>query len=68
MPGFVARIDMNEHKHEKVNSKATEEENSSMTLLVALLVICNEVITIRQNPKRFADADKICWDVFLIIS
>jgi hypothetical protein len=68
MAGFVARMDMNEHKHEKVNSKATEEENSSMTLVVALLVICSEVIKTRQNPKRLADADKICWDVFLIIS
>lgn len=54
------RMEMNENKQEQVNNSAMIEVNSSITLEVALLVRCNEVITNRQNPRRLADVGKIC--------
>jgi hypothetical protein len=61
-------MEKNENKQEKVSNKATMEVNSSITLDAALLVTCRDVITKRQNPSRFADVGKICWDVLLAIS
>lgn len=57
---FLARIEINEKKQEKARINAIIEANSSMALDVALLVTCNDVITKRQNPRRFADVGKIC--------
>lgn len=44
---------------------ATTEVSSSTILFSALSVKCSEVITKRQNPKRFADVLKICCEVVL---
>ena len=60
-------MEMNEKKQEHVNSNAITEVNSSIILVAALLVICSEVITKRQKPKRFAAVLKICWEVLLAI-
>lgn len=54
------RIEINENKLEKTRNKAIAEVNSSMKLDSAWLLICKEVITKRQNPKRFADVLKMC--------
>lgn len=61
-------MEINENRQEQANNNAMMEVNSSITLEVALLVRCNEVITKRQNPRRLADVGKICWDVLLAIS
>jgi hypothetical protein len=53
-------MEMNEKKHEKVRNNPTTEVNSSIKPDSDLLIICNEVITTRQNPRRFADAGRIC--------
>lgn len=43
------------------------EANSSMRLLVALLVMCNDVMTNKQKPSKLADVGRMCWDVVLAI-
>ena len=57
------RIEKKENKQETVSKIATTEVSSSIMLLSALSVKCREVITKRQNPKRFAEVFKICCDV-----
>ena len=57
------RIEKKENKQETINKIAITEVSSSIILLSALSVKCNEVITKRQNPKRFAEVFKICCDV-----
>ena len=57
------RIEKKENKQETLSKIATTEVSSSIMLLSALSVKCNEVITKRQNPKRFAEVFKICCDV-----
>ena len=61
--GLLVLIDTNENIHDKVKSTVMIEVRSSIILVSALLAICKELITKRQNPKRFADVFRICWDV-----
>ena len=60
-------MEKNEKKQERVSSRATTDVNSSILLDSILVLICNEVITKRQNPNRFADVFKICWEVLFAI-
>jgi len=60
-------MEKNEKKQERVSSRATTDVNSSILLDSILVLIRNEVITKRQNPKRFADVFKICWEVLFAI-
>jgi len=53
--------------HENVSNIAMRDVNSSIILDSDLFVICNEVITNRQNPRRFAEVFKMCWEVVFAI-
>lgn len=64
---FDVLIEMNEKIQEKLSNTATREVNSSIRLVSEKLATCNEVITKRQNPNRFADVDRICCDVVFAI-
>ena len=46
-------MEMNDKRLEKASNTAIPEVTSSMMLASALLIRWIEVITIRQNPKRF---------------
>lgn len=65
---FDVLIELKEKIHEKVSSTAMTEVNSSIRCVSVRLAMCSDVITKRQNPKRFADVFRICWDVWLAIS
>ena len=60
-------IEVNEKMQEKVNSTAMKEVNSSIICVSVRLAICNDVITKRQNPKRFAEAFRMCCEVLFAI-
>lgn len=60
-------IDKNERKLEAVSNNAIIEVYSSIRLFFELLVACNEVITKRQKPSRFAEVPRICCEVVLAI-
>src|SRR5665648_743280 len=62
---FFVRMEKNEKKQERVSIRATTEVNSSMRLDSILVLKCNEVITKRQNPKRFAEVFRMCCEVLL---
>jgi hypothetical protein len=53
-------MEINETIQEKVSNTATIEVNSSIMCVSTRFAMCNDVITKRQNPKRFADVFKIC--------
>ncbi len=57
---LVVLMEINENIQEKVSSMAITEVISSMMLVSVLSVICNAVMTNRQNPKRFAEVFKMC--------
>jgi hypothetical protein len=57
---FFVLMEKKDNKQEKARNNAIIEVNSSITLVAALSVICNDVMTNRQNPRRFADVDNIC--------
>src|SRR4030095_16476928 len=63
--GLELRIEKKENKQEIVSKIATPEVSSSIILFSALSETCSEVITKRQNPKRFAEVFKICCEVVL---
>jgi len=54
------RIAIKENRHEKARSNAITDVSSSIKLDADILVICSEVITNRQNPRRLADVFKMC--------
>lgn len=60
-------MEINEKIQEHVSKTAIIEVNSSMIRVSIWLVIRKEVITKRQNPRRFAEVFKMCWDVLLAI-
>ncbi|MCU7550704.1 hypothetical protein OCK74_16420 [Chitinophagaceae bacterium LB-8] len=62
---FFVLIEMNEKVEERVSSKAIREVNSSMIVFAVLLVKCNDVRTIKQNPSKFAAVPKMCGEVLL---
>jgi hypothetical protein len=63
----VVLIEKNENMHEKIRSRATKEVSSSIILTSDLFVMWSEVITIKQNPRRFAEVLKMCCEVVLAI-
>jgi hypothetical protein len=60
-------MEVNEKTHEKVRSKATKDVSSSMRCVSVRLAMCNDVITKRQNPRRFSEVPKMCCEVVLAI-
>lgn len=61
-------MDLNEKIHENVSITATQQVNSSSMRVSVKLAMCKDVITKRQNPHKFADVFKICWDVLFAIN
>ena len=64
---LVVRMERNEKKHENESNNAITEVNSSTILVAEVFEMCNEVITKRQKPKRFAAVFKICSDILFAI-
>jgi hypothetical protein len=60
-------IDTNENIQDRVSIRPIKEVSSSIKLDSVLLVICNDVITKRQKPRRFAEVLRICCDVLFAI-
>jgi hypothetical protein len=65
--GFLVLIEMNDNIQDIVSSTAISEVSSSMICVSARLAMCNDVITKRQNPKRFADVLRMWGEVLLAI-
>ncbi|MDD2782681.1 MAG: hypothetical protein PHO52_00540 [Sulfuricurvum sp.] len=61
-------MDKNKKITDPTSNKAITEVNSSIKLFFEALFIWMDVITKRQNPRRFADVLNICWEVLLAIS
>jgi hypothetical protein len=57
------RIEKKENTVEIVSNSAIIAVNSSISPLLDLSPMCNEVIINRQNPNRFADVLNMCCDV-----
>jgi len=64
---FDVRIEVNEKIQENVNRTPTMEVNSSMKFVSVRFVICNDVITKRQKPGRFAEELRMCCEVLFAI-
>lgn len=62
--GWDERIEKKDKMLERDKQIATRAVNSSMLLVSDMLVIWNDVITKRQNPKRFTEVFRMCSDVF----
>ena len=60
---FSVLIDAKDKPQEMVKIKATKDENSSTRLFCDCFETCSDVITIKQNPNRFAEVFKICCEV-----
>lgn len=60
-------MEMNERMQENVSRIAIMEVISSIKLVSDLSLICKDVITNKQNPKRFAAVFNICCDVLFAI-
>ena len=58
--GLFDLSEKKEKKQENVRNMAITEMNSSMSVDAARSVMCNEVITSRQNPSRFTEVLRIC--------
>lgn len=56
----------NEKKQLQAKRIDATPANSSKCVLPLILVIFNEVIIIKENPKRLLDAFNICGDFFSI--
>lgn len=66
--GLKVLIEINEKRQEKVSNTAIMEVNSSMMCVSIRFAICNDVMTKRQKPKRFAEVANICGEVLFAIS
>lgn len=53
-------MDPKEKMQENVSNTAMNEVSSSIIRVSARLAMCNDVITKRQNPKRFAEVFRMC--------
>ena len=61
---FLERIEKNENKVLKTNSRQVAPVNSSINVCSLYFEIFNDVITIRQKPNKFDAEFKICCDLF----
>ena len=61
---LLERIEKNENKVLKTNSRQVAPVNSSINDCSLYLEILNDVITIRQKPNKFDAEFKICCDLF----
>jgi len=59
------RIEIKDNMQEKVRKMATTEVNISIILVSMISDMCREVMTKRQNPRRFADVLRMCFEVLL---
>jgi len=64
---FFVLIERKEDIQENVSKTATIEVISSILCVSLLLLMWIEVITKRQNPRRFAEELKICCEVLFAI-
>lgn len=64
---FDVRIETKENMQETVNNTPTTEVNSSMICASDRFEICNDVITKRQKPRRFAEVLRMCCEVLFAI-
>lgn len=60
-------MEINENIQDIESMIAMIDVSSSIMLFSALLLICNEVNTKRQNPRRFAAVFRICGEVLFAI-
>jgi len=60
-------METNEKPLENVSRTAIMEVRMSMACVSVRLAICREVITKRQNPRRFAEVPKMCCEVLFAI-
>ena len=60
-------MEIKERMHEKVRNMATMEVSISIILVSMISEMCREVITKRQNPRRFAEVFRMCFEVLLAI-
>ncbi len=60
-------IEMKESITERQSKAATTLANSSIIELVVAELMCKDVITMRQNPSKFAAVGRICCEVLLDI-
>ena len=65
--GFEVRRDINEKIQENVSNTPTDEVNLSIICVSVMLEMCNDVITKRQKPRRFAEVFRMCCDVLFAI-
>ena len=54
--------------HEKVSIIAITDVSSSIICVSVRLAMRKDVITNKQNPRRFAEVFNICCDVLLAIA
>ncbi len=66
--GFLVLIEIKEKIQEKLSITPTKEVSLSRRWVSPKLLICNDVITKRQNPRRFAEVPKIWGEVLFAIS
>lgn len=64
---FLDLIEMNDNTVDVIKNKAAIPVISSNKFFSPILDIFNDVRTIKQNPSKFIDEDKICSDLLLII-
>lgn len=56
---------MNDNRQENVSRMATSDVTSSMACASTRLAMRSDVITTRQNPRRLAEAFRMCCEVTL---
>lgn len=64
---FIVFKEKKENMQANASRSVTTVANSSIKVTSDLLAMCKEVITNKQNPKRFAEVLKMCWEVLLDI-
>jgi hypothetical protein len=62
---FWVRMDIKEDMQANASSNAIKDANSSTMVDFAVSVMWNDVITIRQKPRRFVAVPSMCGDVLL---
>lgn len=65
MVSFLERKATKDKEEDAVKRSAMTLVSSSSTLFSAVLVMCKEVKTKRQKPKRFAELPRMCCEVLL---
>lgn len=64
---FLVLIETKDNTVDVIKNKAAIPVISSNKFFSPILDIFNDVRTIKQNPSKFVDEDKICSDLLFII-